>query len=269
MLAGMRLYKPSSVVPAPAGLVPHWPAPAGVKAFMSTREGGVSPSPWDSLNLGDHVGDAPQRVEYNRALLQDALGVRSVFLDQVHGDEVVTLTAGSAQRLQGDACITDMTRLACTIMVADCLPVLLCDPKGHWVAAAHAGWRGLACGVLEALVKAAEARGTAPGEMLAWLGPCIGPAAFQVGSEVRQAFVEVDPACDTCFVPDHEGKWLADLPGLARRRLSRMGLHQVHGNDGRSDWCTVSSPSRFFSHRRDGPVLGASGRMAALIWLER
>ena len=269
MLAGMRLYKPSSAFPTLTGLVAQWPAPACVKAFMSTRAGGISPSPWDSLNLGDHVGDAPQRVERNRALLQEALGVRPVFLDQVHGTEVLALTAASAQRLQGDACITDMSGLACTIMVADCLPVLLCDPKGRWVAAAHAGWRGLAGGVLEALVQAAEAHGTDPGDMLAWLGPCIGPAAFQVGSEVRQAFVEVDPACVICFVPDQQGKWLADLPGLARRRLARMGLHQVHGNDGRSEWCTVSSVSSFFSHRRDASVLGASGRMAALIWLER
>lgn len=234
---------------------------------MSTREGGVSPQPWASLNLGAHVGDDPQRVDHNRALLQNGLAVRPVFLDQVHGARVLTLSGDDVQGVQADACITATPGVACTIMVADCLPVLLCDPEGQWVAAAHAGWRGLAGGVLKALVQAGQSRGTAPADMLAWLGPCIGPTAFQVGPDVRQAFLATDPACSQCFVPDRDDKWLADLPGLARQALARLGLHQVHGHDGGSDWCTVSNPSRFFSHRRDARVLGASGRMAALVWL--
>jgi YfiH family protein len=268
MLAGMRLYKPQANLAALPGLVPIWPAPARVKAFMSTRAGGVSPPPWASLNLGVHVGDEPQRVAHNRAMLQSALGVRPVFLEQVHGTQVLNLTVHEGQGLQADACITATPGLACTIMVADCLPVLLCDSQGRWVAAAHAGWRGLADGVLETLVQTAQERGTSPGDMLAWLGPCIGPAAFQVGTEVRQVFLDRDASCGHRFRPDLEGKWLADLPGLARDRLARLGVQQVHGHTGQPEWCTVSDASRFFSHRRDARVLGASGRMAALIWLE-
>ena len=264
----MQLYKPSGALAQLPGLVPEWTVAARVKAYMSTREGGVSPPPWSSLNLGDHVGDEPERVSHNRHLVGRALDVQPVFLEQVHGIRVLTLTSPVQQGMQADACITEVPGLACTVMVADCLPVLLCDRRGHWVAAAHAGWRGLAAGVLEAVVQAAQTRGTEPADMLAWLGPCIGPSEFQVGAEVCQAFLAADPACSTCFRPDRSGKWLADLPGLARLRLARTGVQQVHGHDGSPDWCTVSRPSRFFSHRRDSSRFGTSGRMAAMIWLQ-
>lgn len=243
-------------------LVPEWPLPAGVQAACSTRAGGVSAPPYDSLNLGDHVGDAPAAVAENRQRWAQHLGARPVFLRQVHGNGVVVLDAATPDGAEADACLTRERGVACTMMVADCLPVLLCDARGGLVGAAHAGWRGLAGpaggpGVLEALVRHFE-----PQHTLAWLGPCIGPAAFEVGPEVKAAFEAADPACGALFRPAG-GKWLADLPGLARRRLAALGVTRVHGNDGSEAWCTVANPSRFFSHRRDR----VSGRFAASIWL--
>lgn len=235
------------------------------------REGGVSPPPWDSLNLGDHVGDDAGRVAANRARFESRLdGARPVYLRQVHGVRCVELAPADGAVLQGaeaDAAVTRHAGLACTVMVADCLPVLLCDARGRAVAAAHAGWRGLAAGVLEqALQTLRRATGDDPGEVLAWLGPCIGPAAFEVGDEVRQAFTAQDAGAAALFQPAAAGKWWADLPGLARRRLSAQGLDRVWGNDGSPDWCTVTQSARFFSHRRDAGRLGASGRFAAAIW---
>jgi hypothetical protein len=161
--------------------------------------------------------------------------------------------------------------VACTVMVADCLPVLLCDSQGRWVAAAHAGWRGLAGdgkqGVLEVLLSSATLRETPAQDILVWLGPCIGPRAFEVGAEVRAAFCDADPAADALFEPLGSGQFLADLAGLARRRLGLLGLHQVHGNNSQPLWCTATQSDRFFSHRRDSRVLGQSGRMAACICL--
>jgi YfiH family protein len=257
-------------------LVPDWPAPAGVKAAFTTRSGGQSRPPYDSLNLGTHVGDALADVQANRALLQRALGVRPVFLEQVHGTAVQRLQADTPDGTVADACLGSQPGLACTIMVADCLPILLCDTRGRWVAAAHAGWRGLAgqggVGVVESTLAAiyaqnkalahVESTRAAP-EIIAWLGPCIGPTAFEVGAEVRQAFVEVIPAAADCFVAAPGGKWLANLPALARQRLQAAGVDAVYGNDGSTPWCTVSNASRFFSHRRDR----VSGRLAACIWL--
>jgi polyphenol oxidase len=252
-------------------LQPDWPAPPQVQAVMTDRHGGVSTVPWDSMNLGDHVGDWPNSVQVNRQRLQTALGTRPVFLKQVHGRHAVVLDAASEDGMQADACIAVGTEVACTIMVADCLPVLLCDTAGRWVAAAHAGWRGLAgedgTGVLEALLDTSPLRGTPPSDILVWLGPCIGPQAFEVGPEVRAAFVDKDIAADVFFKPLSPGKWLADLAGLARLRLQRQGVHRIFGNDSQPAWCTVSQASRFFSHRRDARVLGQSGRMAACIWL--
>lgn len=242
-------------------LVPDWPAPAAVHALHSTRDGGVSAAPYHSLNLGDHVGDAPAAVARNRAVLAARLGGTPVFLQQVHGIHVETLPSRQAVP-QADACLSTVPGVACTIMVADCLPVLFCDVGGRAVAAAHAGWRGLAAGVLEATV--AALRRTAPGPLLAWLGPCIGPGAFEVGDEVKAAFEARDAAAAACFRP-HGDRWLADLPALARRRLAALQLASMHGNDGSDDWCTVANASRFFSHRRDR----VSGRMAACIWLAR
>ena len=282
-------------------LVPKWPAPAGVQALCTTRAGGVSQGPYASMNLGTHVGDDPQAVQTNRARLQSALGqstpgARPVFLSQVHGTGVTALTASTPDNTEADACVATEAGVVCTIMVADCLPVLLAHTSGAVVGAAHAGWRGLAgqggVGVLESAMRAlferfqalaltnkaqaaienvanntenfeAVARGT-----LAWLGPCIGPQAFEVGPEVREAFCAAGPQYSACFVPSptQQGKWLADLAGLARLRLQAMGVSRIYGNDSSAAWCTVTQSARFFSHRRDTALLGGSGRLAACIW---
>jgi YfiH family protein len=244
-------------------LQPDWPAPPRVQALHSLRCGGVSRPPYAELNLGDHVGDAPEAVQRNRERLAARLGAAPTFMQQVHGTVVETLP--SAQPVPvADACISRTPGTACTIMVADCLAVLLCDTEGRAVAAAHAGWRGLAGGVLEQTVASLRSSLPAGAELLAWLGPCIGPTAFEVGDEVRAAFVGAAPAAAVAFqARGTQGKWLADLPALARQRLASVGVPAVHGNDGSAAWCTVSQPSRFFSHRRDG----VSGRMAAAIWL--
>ena len=257
----------------PDWLVPQWPAPARVRAVCTTRGGGRSVAPYASLNLGDHVGDDILAVGANRALLHAAIEARPVFLHQVHGHAVVLLDAHTAQGTQADACCTEQTGVACTIMVADCLPVLFTDTQGRFVAAAHAGWRGLAgldgVGVLESVCarwmpSGHEGYGPNAIKTIAWLGPCIGPQAFEVGGEVKAAFEASDPQAERCFRPSVQpGKWLADLPALARQRLHALGITQIYGNDGSPAWCTVSNPSRFFSHRRDG----VSGRMAACIWL--
>ncbi|MGJ7533552.1 MULTISPECIES: peptidoglycan editing factor PgeF [Variovorax] len=245
-------------------LVPDWPAPPNVRAVCTTRDGGVSRGRYESLNLGDHVGDELAHVTENRNRLRMAIGARPVFLQQVHGTGVVALDAAQDVVRDGaaaDACTATATGLACTIMVADCLPVLFTDEAGHRVAAAHAGWRGLAGGVLEQTAKAFKADGAA--RVIAWLGPCIGPKAFEVGPEVKAAFEAHAPEAASCFRPaPAPGKWLADLPALARQRLRTVGIEAVHGNDGSDGWCTVGNPSRFFSHRRDG----ISGRFAALVW---
>ncbi|MEJ8858255.1 peptidoglycan editing factor PgeF [Variovorax robiniae] len=240
-------------------LVPQWPAPAGVRAACTTRSGGASQGRFESLNLGDHVSDDAVAVAENRRRLQAEIGVRPVFLQQVHGVDVRRLDAADADGETADACVTTEAGLACTVMVADCLPVLFTDSEGRQVAAAHAGWRGLAAGVLEATL----ATFGAGEKVMAWLGPCIGPTAFEVGAEVKAVFVAHDPASAACFKPaGAEGKWLADLSGLARLRLQAAGAASIHGNDGTDAWCTVSNPSHFFSHRRDGH----SGRFAACIW---
>lgn len=246
-------------------LVPEWPAPARVRACMSLRSGGVSAAPYDSLNLGDHVGDDPVAVQHNRAVLAAQLGATPVFMQQVHGTAVEVLPSPHAAPGSvpvADACMSLQPGLACTIMVADCLPVLFCDTAGRAVAAAHAGWRGLAAGVLERTLDRLR-RAVPQAQWLAWLGPCIGPAAFEVGDEVRAAFMAQSAAAADCFRVHTPGKWLADLPALARLRLAALDLQGIHGNDGSAPWCTVSDPSRFFSHRRDR----VSGRMAACIWL--
>jgi polyphenol oxidase len=239
-------------------IVPDWPAPRNVRAICTSRAGGVSVAPYDTLNLGDHVGDDPAAVSRNRQVFSDALGVRPVFLAQVHGVKTVSLSPETPDGTTADGCVTQHKGVACTIMVADCLPILLADAHGTAVGAAHAGWRGLAEGVIEAAVAAMPR-----GELMAWLGPCIGPDAFEVGAEVREAFVSRDAGSARFFQMHREGKFLADLPGLARHRLQPLGVTAIHGNDGGTEWCTVSDPSRFFSHRRDR----VSGRLAASVWL--
>jgi len=247
-------------------VVPQWPAAAGVQASCSERGGGVSAPPYDALNLGDHVGDDPAAVAENRRRFAAGLGARPVFLQQVHGRGVVELLADTPDGTQADACWTTQRGVACTMMVADCLPVLLASADGQLVAAAHCGWRGLAgeggVGVLEALWERIAPLAGAPETVAVWLGPCIGPEAFEVGPEVRAAFLAHDTQAAHCFRPRGEGKYLADLPALARRRLHALGLRTLHGNDGRAAWCTVGNPSRFFSHRRDR----VSGRFAAAVW---
>ncbi|MBD9663098.1 YfiH family protein [Variovorax paradoxus] len=247
-------------------LVPRWPAPPNVRAVCTTRHGGVSQGRYRSLNLGDHVGDLAAHVAENRHRLAQAIGgARPVFLQQVHGTGLVALDAEAGIVGDGtpaDACTATAVGVACTIMVADCLPVLFTDESGQRVAAAHAGWRGLAGGVLEAAVRCFEPA-QAAGKVMAWLGPCIGPRAFEVGPEVKAAFEAHASEAARCFRPaPAPGKWLADLPALARQRLGAAGVASVHGNDGSDAWCTVANPSRFFSHRRDE----VSGRFAALVW---
>jgi YfiH family protein len=241
-------------------LVPDWPAPPGVYALCTTRMGGVSAGCYQSLNLGNHVGDAPADVEANRTRLREAIGARPVFLQQVHGTQVLALEAATPDGGAADACTTAEGGIACTIMVADCLPVLFTDEAGRRVAAAHAGWRGLAAGVLERTLESFVAED----RVMAWLGPCIGPDAFEVGDEVRAAFEAHASEAAQYFRPSGSlGKWLADLAGLARQRLRAAGVVRIHGNDSSEAWCTVHNPLRFFSHRRDR----VSGRFAACVWL--
>jgi polyphenol oxidase len=251
-------------------LIPQWADPqgaAGVGSLMATRVGGVSAAPWDSLNLGSLVGDAAQNVAQNRHIFCSALeGAQPVFLKQVHGTAVVRLSAdhaaSDAPQIEADACITTAPQLACTIMVADCLPVLFAAPQGRAVGAAHAGWRGLAAGVLQAtlreLTQAAPCRAD---QVQAWLGPCIGPHKFEVGTEVLAAFTALLGADAARYFQPQASlqKWHADLPGLARHLLRAAGVVHISGGG----WCTVQETSRFFSYRRDG----ITGRMAAAIWI--
>ncbi|MBC7956815.1 MAG: peptidoglycan editing factor PgeF [Cytophagales bacterium] len=227
---------------------------------MTTRAGGGSGAPWDSMNLGVAVGDDPQRVADNRKLFEHALGAMPVFMKQVHGTRVLRLTREhlSMPVQEADACVTTEPGLACTVQVADCMPVLLAAPGA--VGAAHAGWRGLAGGVLEAtLAQLCETAGCEPAQVECWLGPCIGPESFEVGADVLEGFGVQPAAADTLrFKPLPAGKWLANLPLLARDRLAAVGVSQVSGGT----WCTMQERSRFFSFRRDG----VTGRMAAAIW---
>lgn len=237
-------------------VVPEWPAPPRVRSLLTTRHGGVSLGAYASLNLGDHVGDDPLAVAENRRRLASCLGTNPVWLNQVHG--ILALDAGqvtSALRPEADASYTHRPGIACAVMTADCLPVLLCDQAGSVVAAAHAGWRGLHAGILEHTVAAMACPGE---ELLAYLGPAIGAQAFAVGDEVRTAFVAANAQDEIAFKAQG-GKWLADIYLLARLRLARLGVDAVFGGD----CCTVGEPERFFSYRRDG----VTGRMASMIWL--
>jgi len=242
---------------------------------MTERQGGCSLPPWDSWNLGDHVGDRSEHVFRNRETLAQRTRVAHVYWQQVHGTQVQKLHSDTVSGGVADGVWTPEAGVACTMLVADCLPVLVSDAEGTAVAALHAGWRGLAGqaghGVLEALVCHGGGWGSLPQrrQAVVWLGPCIGPAAFEVGPEVREAFVRVDPVDSRCFAPLATSgglKFQADLSGLARLRLQRLGFERIYGNDGTLPWCTYSNPSRFFSHRRDHALLGSSGRMAACIW---
>ncbi len=284
------------------GYVPDWALPAGVAALMTHRHGGQSRAPYDTLNLGDHVGDDPVAVAANRRLLCRTLGVKTAFLQQVHGEAVHVLRpeSGEAGAIEADIAIAQTVGLAATIMVADCLPILFAHRQRPIVAAAHAGWRGLVGakhgrhGVVARTLSALQSltgqtSEALVGDLCVWLGPCIGPQAFEVGEEVRAAFIarHAEDACyfvpqgkpDPSSNPSLRGdqaqgshgmtatKYLADLPGLARAELARLGVRAVSGNDGGAAWCTVANAKAYFSYRRDQSTLGGSGRMAALVWL--
>ena len=238
-------------------ITPSWPAPSHVKAVSTTRSGGVSLLPYSSLNLGDHVQDNPEHVAENRAILASKMQmVRTpAWLNQVHGTEVVELPLSSGLVPDADASFTRCVGEVCTIMTADCLPVLFCNKEGTQVAAAHAGWRGMVNGVLEETL----ATFTDPDNVLVWLGPAIGPSAFEVGGEVRDAFIVNDSGADIAFQA-HNDRWLADIYLLARRRLQRAGVTNINGGD----LCTVSEPEHFFSYRRENQT----GRQASCIWIE-
>lgn len=242
---------------APDWLEADWPAPPNVRTLITTRNGGVSAAPYHSLNLGQHVGDDPAAVAANRALLRQQLPAEPAWLNQVHGVTVVDAATVAAAPPDADASFSRQSGAVCTIMTADCLPLLLCNSEGTVVAAAHAGWRGLCEGVIEAAVAACDER---PARLMAWLGPAIGPDAFEVGAEVRAAFMERDPAAAAAFSDIGDGKYLADIYALARQRLNAAGVEQIYGGEE----CTVIDRARFFSYRRDGQT----GRMASLIWLE-
>jgi YfiH family protein len=249
----------------PGLLRPDWPAPAGVRAAFSLRTGGLSQGAWSGLNLGAHVGDAPDAVAGNRRLLREALDLpgEPLWLEQVHGAEVLQVgePGPAAAPPRFDAVVTRLEGRVLAIMVADCLPVLLASRDGEVIGAAHAGWRGLAAGVLENTV---AAMAVPPKEIVAWIGPAIGPDRFEVGDEVRDALLASAPSAtalaEACFTRNPAGRWQCDLAGLARLRLTGLGVAAVAGGE----WCTAADPARFFSHRRDG----CSGRMAALLWRE-
>lgn len=237
-------------------IVPEWPAPSHVKALITTRHGGVSRGPFASFNLGLRGGDAPEAVTANRASLRRLLPQEPKWLAQEHGTRVVEVD-GIEHDPRADASIARERGTVCAIMVADCVPVLFTDRAGTLVAAAHAGWRGLAGGVLENTVRS---MGVSPGELLAYLGPGIGPQAFEVGTDVREAFLASSAHAAAAFVPRRSGKWSADIYTLARLALAHTGVTRVYGGG----LCTVSDPVRFYSYRRDR----ITGRMAALIWRE-
>jgi polyphenol oxidase len=234
-------------------LSPDWPAPKQVRAISTSREGGVSTGPYASMNLGDHVDDDPAAVAENRRCLAEMLALPSepLWLTQVHGIEVL-----GAEGECADARVVSRPGQVAVVMTADCLPVLFCDREGREVAAAHAGWRGLVAGILEETVEHMQADNS---DILAWLGPAIGPTAFEVGDEVRQAFLDHDPQAQAAIVPSQPGRWLADIYLLARQRLSSAGIMQIYGGG----LCTYSDTERYYSFRRDG----ATGRMASLIWI--
>ncbi|MGB5735762.1 MAG: peptidoglycan editing factor PgeF [Thiohalocapsa sp.] len=239
---------------------PDWHVPDNVRAVSSARAGGLSAGAFSSLNLGDHVGDEPARVAANRALLREQLQLPAepTWLVQVHGCDVAAARSDDGLApLRADAAVASRPGLVCAVMTADCLPALFCDEQGLVVAAAHAGWRGLLNGVLEAT---ASRMGCPPERIIAWLGPAIGPAAFAVGGEVRDAFCYHSGEAEEAFVLGEDERWRADLYTLARQRLAAAGVGRVSGGD----CCTFSDRERFFSYRRDG----RTGRMASLIWLD-
>lgn len=252
---------PGSTVMCEDWLVPDWPAAPHVRAVCTTRRGGHSVGPYSSMNPADHVGDDPAAVRANRRMLHQVLRLPAEprWLQQVHGTAVIDATeAVEAGRVPvADAACCSQPGVVCAVLTADCLPVLLCDRAGRQVAVLHAGWRGLAAGVIEQTVDTMQQPGEA---LLAWLGPAIGPTAYQVGDEVREAFLKHDQQAQAAFQSDPEGGWKADLYRLARQRLAARGVSAIYGGNE----CSFSDAERFYSYRRDGDT----GRMASLIWLQ-
>jgi polyphenol oxidase len=238
----------------PDFIIPNWPAPANVKALQTTRIGGVSLAPYNSLNLGSHVKDNPMHVTQNRQALSQYLPSEPVWLNQVHGVNVVD-AANTYCVPDADASYTNRKNVVCVTMTADCLPILICDTAGTLVASIHAGWRSLCDGVIEATVTKMDADSS---QLMAWLGPAIGPNAFEVGAEVREQFMAQDTKAELAFKP-HGDKYLADIYQIATQRLNNLGVTQIYGGDR----CTFIEKDQFFSFRRDG----VTGRMATLIWL--
>ena len=236
---------------------PDWPAPARVRAFVTTREGGVSTGEFASLNLGEKAGDSAENVARNRAIVRRELPAEPRWLQQVHGAHVIELDGSDRPALRADAAVTGKPGEVAVVLTADCMPLFLANRDGSRVGMAHAGWRGMASGVIENAVVALDAR---PSDVIAWMGPTIGPDAFEVGAEVREAFVAVDPRADGAFKPHTPGKYMADLYALARQRLARAGVSAVSGGG----FCTYHDSARFFSYRR----AKASGRMGAFVWIE-
>lgn len=242
----------------PQWLVPDWPAPANVRAFVTTRAGGVSSGEYASMNLGAQSGDEASRVERNREILRAHVPTNPRWMVQVHGTGVADLDIyREADVPTADAAVASTPGRVATVLTADCMPIFFADMAGGRVGIAHAGWRGMAAGVIEKVVGALA---TAPENVAAWMGPAIGPDAFEVGGEVKEAFERFDPAAAAAFTPGAPGKFMADLYALARQRLARAGVREVHGGG----FCTYRDASRFFSYRR----VQKSGRMGAFIWIE-
>ena len=240
-------------------ICPQWPAPKRVKAFSSTRIGGVSSAPFASLNLGGHVGDSLEAVTQNRLIFAKQVDMPSSlrWLKQVHGIHTIRLPSSELGDITADASFSKVNKQVCAVMTADCLPLLVCNQQGTQVAACHAGWRGLCDGVIESCIE--EFSDTS--DLMVWLGPAIGPNAFEVGAEVRQAFIDKDEAAITAFKPSvNAGKWLANIYQLARQRLTNLGVRQIYGGD----CCTYEDDERFFSYRRDKQT----GRLASVIWID-
>lgn len=243
-------------------ITPNWPAPANVKALQTTRVGGVSHAPFKSLNLGAHVSDDALAVAKNRQLLSPYLPSEPVWVNQVHGVEVID-AAQSTCLQNADASFATQKNVVCVTMTADCLPVLLCDNAGTIVSAVHAGWRGLCDGALEASIHAVcRAANITPNQLMAWLGPAIGPNAFEVGDEVREQFMAKDSQAESAFKA-YGNKWLGDIYQIARQRLNNQGVTQIYGGSVNEEFCTYTDEARFFSFRRDN----VTGRMASMIWL--
>jgi YfiH family protein len=237
-------------------IVPDWAAPGRVRAFVTTRSGGVSTGAHAAMNLGLSSGDVADNVRRNREIVRAVLPGEPRWLRQVHGVEVADMDRAHDATPTADAAVAHTESRVCTVLTADCMPLFLCDREGSAVAVAHAGWRGLAAGVIE---NAVASLGAKAGEVLAWMGPAIGPRAFEVGAEVREAFVRASAEAESAFAPHGPGKYMADLYALARQRLARTGVTAIHGGG----FCTYHDDARFFSYRREK----ASGRMGAFIWL--